>query len=100
MRGDDVHECPAKVGKSIVGKQVGKSHARVAYDIFWHSVRKMRFNDIRVHSALLVRDDSATYFLFELLFVTRFLIDFIKGFATEQSTIDRVCSLRIIGSRR
>ena len=51
-----------------------------------------------VHSISLVRDDSATYF-FELLFVTRFLTDFIKGLATEQSAIDKVCSLHVIGSR-
>ena len=47
----------------------------------------------------MVRDDSATYF-FELLFVTRFLTDFIEGFALEQSSIERVCSFHNISSRR
>ena len=46
---------------------------------------------------LCYSDTSATYFLFELLFVTRSLIE---GFATVRSAIDRVCSLHIIGSRR
>ena len=47
---------------------------------------------------LLVRDDSATCFLFELLFVTRLLTNFVKASAIEQSAIERDCSLHIIGS--
>ena len=46
---------------------------------------------------LCYSDTSATYFLFELLFVTRSLIE---EFATVRSAIDRGCSLNSIGSRR